>query len=86
MSKPFDITKHKWSDHEIEVMSDENFISILNRDGWSEISRDDAIAIAKHFSLLPNLEKGTIIIHTGETLKVTDSEGLSVNVNWQEDP
>ncbi len=83
MSK-FDITKHKWSDHEIEVMSDEDFISILNRDGWSEISKDDAIAIAKHFKLLPNIEKGSITLNTGDTIRITDSEGEPVDVDFQE--
>jgi len=83
----FDITKHKWSDEDITCAtpnSNNLALGVVDVDSIY-IEESDAIAIAKHFKLLPNLEKGTIIIDTGDILRVTDGEGLSVNVNWHED-
>jgi len=83
----FDIIKHKWSDDRLDVFENLKRSLTIESEGLNhfKINKDDAIAIAKHFKLLPNLDKGTIVVDPGVTIKVTDSEGLAVSLDWQED-
>ena len=55
-----DITKHEWSDESIDCIPDEDeggpFLNLGNKygDPGVFIERDDAIAIARHFNLIPS--------------------------------
>ena len=57
--KPFDITKHEWSDREIELLPyscsfNRARIAIgINGNEEGRLNKNDAIALAKHFKLTP---------------------------------
>jgi len=74
----FDITKHKWSDRTVDV-SDNSDNDILHlycgQAGEVKHNRDDAIAIAKYFGLLPS-----------DKLVVTDEDKLKHHLNAWADP
>jgi len=82
------ITKHKWSSDfttGVTVFPADIWISTTDKVLAAGINRDDAIAIAKHFKLLPNLNNGTIVVDTGATISATDEKGMPVSLSWQED-
>jgi len=85
-----DITKHKWSDEGIVVNRDTNseclhIFCSHHTSGYAHFNRNDAITIANHFALLPDLKKGCLTLNTGETITVKDDNGLPVALNWRED-
>ena len=51
--KPFDITKHKWSDCDIQCEVENDYIRFKSQSECDEfvVEKGDVIAIAKHFGL-----------------------------------
>ena len=59
IAKPFDITKHEWSEYNQLSSETDSECVVIDVDncpyGWAGFSmyKDDAIALAKHFKLTP---------------------------------
>jgi len=77
--KTFDITKHKWSDSSIEPNEDsvyggDTLHLYCGHAGEIKLKKDDAIAIAKHFGIIQEIDGQRITIHKAEISLIPQSE------------
>lgn len=85
MNNQFDITKHKWSDGDLNCeYGSGDFLEIqLSYRGATPITfginKDDAIAIAKHFGIIQEIDGQIITIHKAEINLIPQSETTYLN-------
>lgn len=68
MTNQFDITKHKWSDNSVEPKEDSVYQGdtlelYCGHSGEISLKKEDAIAIAKHFGIIQEIDGQLVTIH-----------------------
>jgi len=91
MPNKFDITKHKWDDNNVSIVTCACGLMDIGMYGFHTtqepiltLNKNDAIAIAKHFNLLPLASNVSITTEVGQLVSITNDKGESIPFEWRE--